>query len=399
MVRHRISQYAEKRAAMFCFLAGQNLLLQVKKYIVIGERKTGDSTSEKENPPMNNRFFILLQTAILVIVLGLGITGCGAAGDGQGSTANGSTEYVIRLGHSDTEDNLINVSLQHYAEYVKEQTGGRVVIRLYPNEELGDNTDMAQQLVTGQLDAMMMPQGVEATYAPKIATLGLPFLFTSYEQAWAVMDDEEIAKGLTEGLDSYNMIQLAFWENGMRQITNNTREISVPSDVSGLRMRIPDDDMTEAIFKTLGARTTVFSWNKTYDALKQGTFDGQENPIANIYANNIQEVNRYLTITNHKYESKNLVFSQTTWKKLPKDVQQVLREGAVTYGKEHREAVAAQQGKQLEELKAAGMVVNESPDIAAFKTATRRVYTDFELQNEWTVNLVARIRKVIAQTP
>ena len=384
---------------MFCFLAGQNLLLQVKKYIVIGERKTGDSTSEKENPPMNNRFFILLQTAILVIVLGLGITGCGAAGDGQGSTANGSTEYVIRLGHSDTEDNLINVSLQHYAEYVKEQTGGRVVIRLYPNEELGDNTDMAQQLVTGQLDAMMMPQGVEATYAPKIATLGLPFLFTSYEQAWAVMDDEEIAKGLTEGLDSYNMIQLAFWENGMRQITNSVREISAPSDVSGLRMRIPDDDMTEAIFKSLGARTTVFSWNKTYDALKQGTFDGQENPIANIYANHIQEVNQYLTITNHKYESKNLVFSQTTWKKLPKDVQQVLREGAVIYGKEHREAVAAQQGKQLEELKAAGMVVNESPDIAAFKTATRRVYTDFELQNEWTVNLVARIRKVIAQTP
>ena len=399
MDRHRISQYAEKRAAMFCFLAGQNLLLQVKKYIVIGERKTGDSTSEKENPPMNNRFFILLQTAILVIVLGLGITGCGAAGDGQGSTANGSTEYVIRLGHSDTEDNLINVSLQHYAEYVKEQTGGRVVIRLYPNEELGDNTDMAQQLVTGQLDAMMMPQGVEATYAPKIATLGLPFLFTSYEQAWAVMDDEEIAKGLTEGLDSYNMIQLAFWENGMRQITNSVREISAPSDVSGLRMRIPDDDMTEAIFKSLGARTTVFSWNKTYDALKQGTFDGQENPIANIYANHIQEVNQYLTITNHKYESKNLVFSQTTWKKLPKDVQQVLREGAVIYGKEHREAVAAQQGKQLEELKAAGMVVNESPDIAAFKTATRRVYTDFELQNEWTVNLVARIRKVIAQTP
>ena len=399
MVRHRISQYAEKRAAMFCFLAGQNLLLQVKKYIVIGERKTGDSTSEKENPPMNNRFFILLQTAILVIVLGLGITGCGAAGDGEGSTANSSTEYVIRLGHSDTEDNLINVSLQHYAEYVKEQTGGRVVIRLYPNEELGDNTDMAQQLVTGQLDAMMMPQGVEATYAPKIATLGLPFLFTSYEQAWAVMDDEEIAKGLTEGLDSYNMIQLAFWENGMRQITNSVREISAPSDVSGLRMRIPDDDMTEAIFKSLGARTTVFSWNKTYDALKQGTFDGQENPIANIYANHIQEVNQYLTITNHKYESKNLVFSQTTWKKLPKDVQQVLREGAVIYGKEHREAVAAQQGKQLEELKAAGMVVNESPDIAAFKTATRRVYTDFELQNEWTVNLVARIRKVIAQTP
>lgn len=164
-------------------------------------------------------------------------------------------------------------------------------------------------------------------------------------------------------------------------------------------MRIPDDDMTDAIFKALGARTTVFSWNKTYDALAQGTFDGQENPIANIYANKIQEVNRYLTITNHKYETKNLVFSQSTWKKLPGDIQQVLLEGAAIYGKEHREAVASEQDKQLEELKAAGMIVNESPDIDAFKVATRRVYTDFELQNEWTANLVAKIRKVIAQNP
>ena len=337
---------------------------------------------------------IFLQAVVFVLLLSLALTGCGG---GAGNTADSKTEYVIRLGHSDTEDNLLHVSLQHYADYVREQTDGRVVIRLYPNEELGDNTEMAQQLVTGQLDAMMMPQGVEATYAPKIATLGLPFLFTSYEQAWAVVDDEQIAAGLTEGLSDYNLIQLAFWENGMRQITNNVREIAAPQDVAGLKMRIPDDDMTEAIFKSLGARTTVFSWNRTYDALKQGTFDGQENPIANIYANKIQEVNQYMTITNHKYETKNLIFSQTTWKKLPKDLQQVLREGAEIYGKEHREAVAAQQGKQLEELKAAGMVVNESPDIDAFKRATRRVYTDFELQNEWTVNLVARMRKVMAQ--
>ena len=256
------------------------------------------------NRSMKWKRAIFWQMAVTVLLFSLAVTGCGTGGS---TPSDSQTEYVIRLGHSDTEENLINVSLQHYADYVKENTQGRVVIRLYPNEELGDNTDMAQQLVTGQLDAMMMPQGVEATYAPKIATLGLPFLFTSYRQAWAVVDDAEIAKGLTEGLGDYNMIQLAFWENGMRQITNSVREISTPADVSGLRMRIPDDKMTEAIFRALGARTTVFSWNRTYDALKQGTFDGEENPIANIYANKINEVNQYLTITNHKYETKNLV--------------------------------------------------------------------------------------------
>ena len=259
---------------------------------------------------MKWRRSIFWQMAVTVLLFSLAVTGCGAAGS---APSDSKTEYVIRLGHSDTEDNLINVSLQHYADYVKENTQGRVVIRLYPNEELGDNTDMAQQLV------------------------------------------------------------------------------------SGLRMRIPDDKMTEAIFRALGARTTVFSWNRTYDALKQGTFDGEENPIENIYANKINEVYQYRTITNHKSETKNLVFSQSTWKKLPKDLQQVLLEGAAIYGKEHREAVAAQQDSQLEELKKAGMVVNESPDIDAFKVATRGVYTDFELQNEWTSNLVARIRKVISQ--
>ena len=336
-------------------------------------------------------------TAILamLMVLTLSLASCSMPGGSEQSGDSG-VEYVIRLGHSDTEDNLINVSLLHYADWVKEQTDGRVIIRLYPDEKLGDNTDMAQQLVTGELDAMMMPQGVEATYAPKIATLGLPFLFTSYEQAWAVTEDEEVAEGLTQGLEDYNMIQLAFWENGMRQITNSVREVKTPDDVKGLKIRIPDDAMTDAIFGELGASTTKFAWSKTYDALKQGTFDGQENPVANIYASKINEVNSYMTLTNHKYESKNLVFSLSTWNKLPEDIQEVLLEGAKTFGQEHRNAVAADEEKQIEELEKAGMTVIKDPDIEAFKTATREVYTDFELQNEWTANLVARIREIAA---
>ena len=343
---------------------------------------------------------IYARAAMLPVLMMLAalLTACGIQKAGPQDTGKSSTEYVIRLGHSDTEENLLHISLQHYADWVEEQTGGRVIFRIYPNEELGDNTDMAQQLVTGELDAMMMPQGVEATYAPVIATIGLPFLFTGYEQVWAVLDDEEIAAGLTKGLEDYNLVQLAFWENGMRQITGN-REINTPEDMSGMRIRVPDDNLTASIFRAIGAKTTVFAWSRTYEALKQGTFDGQENPIANIYASHIQEVNQYLTLTNHKYESKNLVFSRSTWKKLPPDIQEILLEGARTFGKEHREAVAAAQDDQLQELKKAGMIVNETPDIDAFKKAVRTVYTDFELQNEWTADLVARIREITAQIP
>ena len=107
----------------------------------------------------------LARTAVLIMttVLILSMTACGKTGQNSGYDTNSQVEYVIRLGHSDTEDNLINTSLTNYAEWVNKQTEGRVVIRLYPEEKLGDNTEMAQQLVTGELDAMMMPQGVEAS--------------------------------------------------------------------------------------------------------------------------------------------------------------------------------------------------------------------------------------------
>ena len=104
-----------------------------------------------------------------------------------------------------------------------------------------------------------------------------------------------------------------------------------------------------------------------------------------------------MTVTNHKYESKNLVFSLSTWNKLPQDVKDVLKEGAVKFGQEHRLAVASEEDEQLAELKASGMTVNESPDIDAFKKATRDVYTDFEMKNNWTADLVAKIRAAAAK--
>ena len=343
-----------------------------------------------------------LLALLLMAVLTFALAACGGGGDsgaaeGDSDAFAGGQTFTIKIGHSDTTTNLINVSLENFAKYVEEQSGGAVKVDIYAAEQLGSNAEMAEMLEMGSLDAMMMPQGVEASYAPRIATLGLPFLFTDYEQAWAAVDNPSVAEKLTEELENYNLIQLAFWENGMRQLTNSVKEIDTPEDMEGLSFRIPDDDMTASIMRELKAKATKFAWSKTYDALKQGTFDGQENPVANIYANNIQEVNQYMTITNHKYESKNLVFSLSTWNKLPEDIQEVLREGAVTFGKEHREAVAANESKQLEELKASGMTVNEDPDIDAFKKATMNVYTQFELQNEWTAEVVAAIREAAAQ--
>ena len=341
---------------------------------------------------MKKKILALLMMAVLVFSLaacgGGGDSGSADSGDGEGF-AGGQT-FTVKIGHSDTTTNLINVSLENFAKYVEEQSGGAVKVDIYAAEQLGSNSEMAEMIEMGSLDAMMMPQGQEATLAPKINTLGLPFLFSDYESVYKVLDSE-IGDELVADLADHNMIQLAYWENGLRQTTNSKKPINTAADFKGLKIRTPEDAMTIAIFTALGASPSPLAFSELYLALQQGTFDGQENPISNIHANNFQDVQKYLAMTNHKYECKNMIFSLTSWNKYPEDVQNLLKEAAKIYGDEHRKAIVDSQETMLKELEEAGMEVTY-PDIADLQAATASVYDDFYAENDWAEDLVTRIK-------
>ena len=347
---------------------------------------------------MKKKFLALLMMAVLVFALaacGGGSDSGSAEGSGDSNEFAGGQTFTIKIGHSDTTTNLINVSLENFAAYVEEQSGGAVQVDIYAAEQLGSNAEMAEMIEMGSLDAMMMPQGQEATLAPKINTLGLPFLFDDYESVYKVLDSD-IGTELVADLADHNMIQLAYWENGLRQTTNSKRAINGPDDFKGLKIRTPEDAMTIAIFTALGASPSPLAFSELYLALQQGTFDGQENPIANIHANNFQDVQKYLAITNHKYDCKNMIFSLTSWNKYPEDVQNLLLEAAKKFGDEHRQAIVSSEETQLKKLEEAGMEVSY-PDIEALKAATASVYDDFYAQNDWAEDLVTRIRAKIEE--
>lgn len=295
----------------------------------------------------------------------------------------------IRIGHSDTTANLIHISLENFAAAVKEKTNGQVTVEIYAAEQLGSNAEMAEMVEMGNLDAMMLTAGQQASICPKFAALGLPFLFSDYEHVYKVLDGE-IGQELLAGLEDHNMIQLAYWENGLRQITNSKRALNSPADLEGLKIRTPEDAMTLAIFDAYGASAAPLAFSELYLALQQGTFDGQENPVANIHANNFQDVQGYLAMVNYQYQPKNMVFSLSTWNKIPADIQAILLECAKTYGDEHRKAIVDSEAKMLEELGAAGMQI-DYPDTAPFIEAAQSVYGDFYAANDWAEDLVTRI--------
>ena len=318
---------------------------------------------------------------LLALVMIFALCACGSSGKQDNIT--------IRIGHSDTTSNLIHISLEHFAKAVNERTNGRVTIEIYAAEQLGSNKEMIEMVKMGSLDAMMLPSGQQADFCPKFKALSLPFLFSDYEHVYRVLDGE-IGQELLEGLEENNMIQLAYWENGLRQFTNSRRPIEKPEDLVGLKFRTPEDKMTMAIFAAYGASASPFAFSELYLALQQGTFDGQENPVANIYANNFQDVQKYLTMVNYQYQPKDMIFSLSTWNKLPADVQQVLLEAAKEFGAEHRKAIVDSEAQMLAELEAAGMEIGY-PDTAPFIEQAQSVYTDFYAENPWAEDLVARI--------
>ncbi len=169
---------------------------------------------------------------------------------------------------------------------------------------------------------------------------------------------------------------LAIWENGFRNITNNKRPINIPQDLQDLKLRTPKSVWRVKMFKAYGANPAPLSFSEVFVALQTGTFDGQENPLAQIASGKFQEVQKYLSMTGHVYTPAYVTVSTKYWAKLPQDVRNVLESTA-----QETQAYVYKTAAQLEvdllaELKAGGMAVNTA-DKAAFIAASKPIYEEF----------------------
>jgi tripartite ATP-independent transporter DctP family solute receptor len=283
---------------------------------------------------------------------------------------------TLKLGHGAAPSNPRHIVAMQFADYVKQQSKGALAIEVYPSEQLGSDRQMAEAVALGGLDMSINSQGPLAVYNEKLLVFGLPFLFAKPEQAYTVLDGE-IGDQVAADLLKRGVRVLAYWENGFRHISNNKRPIVKPDDLKGLKIRTPEDKMTIAIFKALGANPAPLAFGELYMALSQGLFDGQENPITNIYYSKLHEVQKFISLTNHKYETCPFIISEHTWQRLPGDQQALLKEAALKFAKVHREMNLKTNEDLLKEVEKAGVKVNQA-DVEAMRAATQSVYKEFE---------------------
>ncbi len=295
----------------------------------------------------------------------------------------------LTLGHGAAPGNPRHEAAVKMAEVAKAKSNGRIEIQVAPSAQLGDDAAMVTALRTGALDLSANSQGAVANAVPEYAAFGMPFLFSSLEQVWKMLDGP-IGKELADKTAEKGMVVLGYWDNGIRHMSNSKRALSKPEDLKGLKMRTPPDAVTVDIMQSLGAEAQQIKFAELYVALQQGVVDGQENPLMNIHASKLYEVNKFISLTGHKYEMTPFLMSKRTWDKLSDADRKALQDAATEATALQRKLSQEADDKLVADLKSKGVRVDVA-DKAAFEKATAAV------DDKWMASPIGEyVKKVIA---
>jgi tripartite ATP-independent transporter DctP family solute receptor len=278
----------------------------------------------------------------------------------------------LKLGHYAPESHPGHKATLMFADAVKARTNGAVTVKVYPAQKLGSPPEMLEQNIQGTLDMSLPTQGALDKYDKAFAAVMTPFAFDDYAHAWRVLDGPFL-KWIGPRLEKQGLVFLSNWEWGFRNVTNGKHPVNGPADMVGLKMRTPPELQLQAAMEAAGAVVTKLSFKELPLALKQGLVDGQENPLSVIYHYKLYEVQPYLAITRHVYNSMVHVMNKRAWDKLSAEQEVIVREESKKAGQWFRDAMVKEEDSLVAKLKAKGMKVT-FPDRAAFRAKMQPAY-------------------------
>ena len=294
----------------------------------------------------------------------------------------------IIFAHGANPGNPRFVAAEKWGEIFTACTGGATTVNVAPSATMGDDVEMLTSATAGVINITANSQGPLSQIVPEIGLLGLPFLFKDLPTAWAVLDGE-VGTMLDERAQTAGLKILGFWDNGIRQVSHISRNVSSPEDIKGMKIRTPPDQMTVDIFEALGANPAPLAFSELPTALQSGVFDGQENPLTNIYSSKIHEITKYITLTGHKYESTPVVAGLAWWSALDEAAQACALQATQEAGKLQREMSLEADTTLIPKMEAEGVVFAEA-DRDAYIAATASVYDKYA---ETFPELVAALKK------
>ncbi|KXG44370.1 TRAP transporter substrate-binding protein [Tepidibacillus decaturensis] len=304
----------------------------------------------------------LLSLFLVLALVSVVLAGCGSS-ETTTTTDSGKEApkeaRIIRAGIGLNDKHPQYLALLKMKEIVEKETNGSIKFETYHSSQLGDDRGMMEALQLGTQEMTIPSTAPIANFVPEFSVFDIPFLFPSEEVADKVLLESDVAKELLDKLPAQGMIGLAYWENGFRDLTNNKRAVATAKDFKDLKIRTMENQLHLEAFRALGANPTPMAFAEVFTGMQQGTIDGQENPVATIYLQKFNEVQKYLSTTHHVYSPFVVLLSKKFWDESTPEEQQILVKAAQEAGDYERQLVREANQKYLEDLKAAGMVVTE----------------------------------------
>ena len=294
------------------------------------------------------------------------------------SFALASPKYVLKLGHVAEPAKPYAQAGVKFAELVYEKTNGEVEIQVFPSSQLGNQRDLVEGLIFGTVDMTLTSTAVLANFLPKMAIFDLPFIFRDIPHTYKALDTVGMEMG--KDLEAKGMKLLAFFENGIRHLTNNKRPVKAPEDMKGLKIRVMEQPVYIEMMKALGANPTPMAFGELYTALQQGVVDGQENPVSHIWTKRFFEVQKYISLTGHTYSAEPLLISMITWNKLSAEYQEAIMQSAVETLDWHRSQCVELDKEFWKNVIETGKSEIIEVDKEPFREATAGVWKMFEDQ-------------------
>lgn len=281
-----------------------------------------------------------------------------------------SAEFSYKYANNLPVTHPMNVRANEMAEAIKQQTNGRVEIKIFPSSQLGGDTDMLSQLRSGGVEFFTLSPLILSTLVPNASVSGIGFAFPDYDTVWKAMDGDlgtyvrgQIAKAGIVAMDK-------IWDNGFRQITTSTKPIVTAEDLKGLKIRVPVSPLWTSMFKAFESSPASINFAEVYTALQTKVVDAQENPLAIIATAKLYEVQKYCSLTNHMWDGFWFLANRRAWEALPADLRTIVAKNINEAGVKERGDVAQLNANLRKELTDKGLTFNE-PKVDSFRDKLR----------------------------
>lgn len=327
------------------------------------------------------KFIALLLSLAMVLSL-CSLSACGKRGSEESTDDDGEStaKYSLTIGHVYTEDSIEHKQMVKIKELVEEKTNGACSVKIFANEQLGDEQNIAEQCVTGACDMGFSEGSVWATVTDKaeFGIFSLPFQYSSIDAAKEVTANL-IRPELNKIADGTGLYVLGNVYSGFRHILSVKKPIKTLEDLSGMKIRVPNATIYVDMFKDMGANPTTTAFSETYQALQQGVVDGCECDLANIVQQNWMEVNNYMSYTYHLAAMNIICINEEKWSSFPENIKKAIQEAVEESEAYCFELRATSDAENIDAIKNAGVDIYEmsASEIARMREACQPIYDEF----------------------